>query len=328
MYLEFYGLKEKPFNATPDPKFLFLSPGHREALAQLQYGVREGKGFMVLTGDIGTGKTTLLHTLSQRLDGGSAVSYVFNSTLPFDEILEYIVEDFGIAKPGRSRAQRLAALYNFLIERRRAGQTSVLILDEAQNLEPATLEQIRLLSNFETPTEKLLQILLAGQLELRTKLQLPELRQLKQRVGLSCTIPPLTPEQTRDYIRARLRVAGARDFGLFTERAVARIAEFSEGVPRVMNILCDHCLLFAYADRKRRIDRDTVEEAIVYMEDGLRKPAPTRGLKAWPIMSWLRWAVAVVVGVVLSGGAFLALRAHLGSLLDVARAAGRSLLDR
>src|SRR6266542_1760041 len=287
MYLEFYGLKEKPFNATPDPKFLFLSPGHREALAQLQYGVREGKGFMVLTGDIGTGKTTLLHTLSQRLDGGSAVSYVFNSTLPFDEILEYIVEDFGIAKPGRSRAQRLAALYNFLIERR-----------------------------------------LAGQLELRTKLQLPELRQLKQRVGLSCTIPPLTPEQTRDYIRARLRVAGARDFGLFTERAVARIAEFSEGVPRVMNILCDHCLLFAYADRKRRIDRDTVEEAIVYMEDGLRKPATTRGLKAWPIMSWLRWAVAVFVGVVLAGGAFLALRAHFGSLLDVARAAGRSLLDR
>jgi len=328
MYLEFYGLKEKPFNATPDPKFLFLSPGHREALAQLQYGVREGKGFMVLTGDIGTGKTTLLHTLSQRLDGGSAVSYVFNSTLPFDEILEYIVEDFGIAKPGRSRAQRLAALYNFLIERRRAGQTSVLILDEAQNLEPATLEQIRLLSNFETPTEKLLQILLAGQLELRTKLQLPELRQLKQRVGLSCTIPPLTLEQTRDYIRARLRVAGARDFGLFTERAVARIAEFSEGVPRVMNILCDHCLLFAYADRKRRIDRDTVEEAIVYMEDGLRKPATTRGLKAWPIMSWLRWAVAVFVGVVLAGGAFLALRAHFGSLLDVARAAGRSLLDR
>jgi len=285
VYLQFYGLKEKPFNATPDPKFLYMSPGHREALAQLIYGVQENKGFMVLTGDIGTGKTTLLHTLRRRLDEGAAVSYVFNSTLPFDEILEYVLEDFGISKSGESRAQRLAALYNFLIERRRAGQITVLVIDEAQNLEPGTLEQIRLLSNFETPTEKLLQIILSGQLELRAKLRLPELRQLKQRVGLSCTIPPLTLSETGDYIHARLRIAGTRDFGLFTPRAVARIAAYTEGVPRVMNILCDHCLVFGYADRKRRIDRDAVNEAIAYMEDGLRDTGAKRGGK----MRWLRW---------------------------------------
>jgi general secretion pathway protein A len=246
---------------------------------------------MVLTGDIGTGKTTLLHTLRKRLNEGAAVSYVFNSTLPFEEILEYVIEDFGIAKSGESRAQRLAALYNFLIERRRSGQLTVLVIDEAQNLEPVTLEQVRLLSNFETPTEKLLQIILAGQLELRTKLQLPELRQLRQRVALSCTIPPLTLSETGDYIHARLRIAGTRDLGLFTPGAVTRIASYTAGVPRVMNILCDHCLVFGYADRKRRIDRDAVEEAIAYMEDGLRTAGEKPAAKGWLGMGWLRSAV-------------------------------------
>jgi general secretion pathway protein A len=317
VYLEFYGLREKPFNATPDPKFLYMSPGHREALAQLLYGVRENKGFMVLTGDIGTGKTTLLHTLRQRLDGNAAVSYVFNSTLPFDEMLEYVIEDFGISKSGESRAQRLASLYNFLIERRRAGQITVLIIDEAQNLEPVTLEQIRLLSNFETPTEKLLQIILAGQLELRAKLQLPELRQLKQRVGLSCGIPPLTLGETGDYIHARLRIAGTRDLGLFTARAVARIAAYTEGVPRLLNILCDHCLVFGYADHRRRIDRDDVEEAIEYMEDGLREVGRKRGAKGWFRMTWLRRAWAI-----------LTLRADFASPTTASRSTGRDSLDR
>src|SRR5881396_977593 len=156
MYLTFYGLAEKPFNATPDPRFLYLSPAHREALAQLLYGVQERKGFIVLTGNAGTGKTTLLHALRQRLNGATAVSFVVHSTLPFDGILEYVLEDLGIAKGAESRAQRLIALNNLLIERERTGQSTVLVLDEAQNLDPATLEQIRLLSNFETPTSKLL----------------------------------------------------------------------------------------------------------------------------------------------------------------------------
>lgn len=268
MYLTFYGLKEKPFSATPNPKFLYLTPGHREALAQLLYGVQESKGFIVLTGEVGTGKTTLLHTLLQRLDGNTEVAFIFHSKLPFDGILEYMLEDFGIAKTAGTQAQRFFALNNFLIERRRAGQNTVLIIDEAQNLDPPTLEQVRLLSNFETPTEKLLQILLVGQPELKAKLELPELRQLKQRIGLRCSIPPLTPEETRDYIRHRLRIAGARDGGLFTHHAVRRIADHTRGNPRLVNIVCDHCLLIGYADQKRTINQDIVEQAIEYLRAG------------------------------------------------------------
>src|SRR5262249_47125836 len=211
MYLTFYGLAAKAFKATPGPQFLYMTPGHREALAQLLYGTQERKGFIVLIGKVGTGKTTLLHALWQRLKEHSAISFVVNSTLSFDGILEYILADLGITGVGESRAQRLIALNNFLIKREREGQNTVLIIDEAQNLEVATLEQIRLLSNFETPTSKLLQILLVGQPELKTRLDLPELRQLKQRVGLRCHIPPLTVEETRAYIRTRLRIAGARD---------------------------------------------------------------------------------------------------------------------
>ncbi len=298
MYLAFYGLREKPFNATPDPRFLYMTPGHREALAQLLYGVQESKGFIVLTGKVGTGKTTLLHALRQRLNGHTAVSFVFNPTLPFEGILEYVLEDLGIARGETSHAQRLMGLNNFLIERRRAGQNTVLILDEAQNLDPRTLEQVRLLSNFETPTDKLLQILLIGQPELKAKLQLPELQQLRQRIGLRCHIPPLTPEETREYIRTRLWIAGARDLGLFTERAVARISEYSEGIPRLVNILCDHCLLFGYADQKRRVDGEAVEQAIEYLEEGIGRPKrQPSGLQTWARKMAPQWGAPALIAV-------------------------------
>jgi len=274
MYLKFYGLLEKPFNATPDPRFLYMSPGHREALAQLHYGTQERKGFIVLTGQVGTGKTTLLHALRQRLDSQTAVSFIFNSTLPFDDMLEYMLVDFGVGKHEESRARRLMAFNDFLIERERTRQNAVLIIDEAQNLSAETMEQVRLLSNFETATTKLLQILLVGQPELRAKLELPELRQLKQRIGLRCRIPPLTAEEARQYIRNRLRIAGARDLGIFTDSAIERMTEYSGGIPRVINILGDHCLLFGYADQSRRIDRSAVNETIEYMEEGL--PTPKR----------------------------------------------------
>jgi general secretion pathway protein A len=327
MYLAFYGLKEKPFNATPDPRFLYSTPAHREALAQLVYGVRESKGFLVLTGEVGTGKTTLLHTLLRRLDADTAVAFVTNSTLPFDEMVAYMLEDFGVVGAGEGRARRLAALNRFLIERRRNGQNTVLILDEAQNLTPETLEEVRLLSNFETPADKLLQILLVGQPELRAKLLLPELRQLKQRIGLRCTIRPLTGEETEDYIRRRLRVAGAPDLGLFTDRAVARIWKYAGGIPRLVNIVCDHCLLIGYVERKRRIERDIVERAIEYLEEGER-PVQAQGLHWRPRARFLPWALGGLGAVALGGFGWLevaptemqsAVALVLGRLLNLAR---------
>lgn len=314
--LAFFGLHQKPFNPTPDPAFLYPSPGHREGLAHLLYGVQEHKGFILLTGEVGTGKTTLLRTLLGRLDGTTASAFVSDTTLPFEGLLEYILEDFGVAKPGESHVQRLIALNNFLIERRRAGQNTVLILDEAQNLDLHALEQIRLLSNFETQTEKLLQILLVGQPELLDTLDRPELRQLKQRIGLRCRLLPLTPAQTRDYIRTRLRIAGARDLGLFSDAAITRIAEYSGGIPRLINTLCDHCLLIGYADQIRRINRAIVDEAIEYFEQGERRPRkPRRLVHAWH-RAPVRWALAAAGAVLLGGAAALTI-AHRDALRQV-----------
>jgi general secretion pathway protein A len=320
MYLKFFGLLEKPFNATPDPRFLYMSPGHREALAQLYYGTQERKGFIVLTGRVGTGKTTLLHALRQRLDGNTAVSFIFNSTLPFDDMLEYALADLGIAKREESRAQRIMAFNNFLIER--AGQNTVLIIDEAQNLSAETMEQVRLLSNFETTTTKLLQILLVGQPELKAKLDLPELRQLKQRIGLRCQIPPLTVEEARQYIRNRLRIAGSRDLGIFTDSAIERMTEYSGGIPRLLNILADHCLLFAYADQTRRVERSSVNTAIEYLEEGMptqrrimsfARPASLRRRPQWFVKTSMFALGVAAVGLALGyeagvGNLFASLR--------------------
>jgi general secretion pathway protein A len=317
--LAFFGLQQKPFNPTPDPAFLYPSPGHREGLAQLLYGVEEHKGFILLTGEVGTGKTTLLRALLSRLDGNTASAFVFDTTLPFEGLIEYILEDFGVAKPGESHAQRLIALNNFLIERRRAGQNTVLVLDEAQNLDVRALEQIRLLSNFETATEKLLQILLVGQPELLDKLDRPDLRQLKQRISLRCRILPLTGAQTRDYIRTRLRIAGASDLGLFSDAAITRIAEYSGGIPRLINTLCDHCLLIGYADQIRRIDRTIVEEAIAYFEDGARRPRQQRRLLHTWRQALVRWRLRAA-GVMLLGSA--------AALTVAYRDALRPVLDR
>ena len=266
MYLEFYGLREAPFSPTPDPKFLFQSARHREALAQLVYGVRERKGFIVLTGEIGTGKTTLLRTLLARLDDEHPVAYVHNSSLPWEGMFEYILNDWGLKTPGTTQAQRLIDLNEFLIEQHRLGRSPVLVIDEAQNLSIESLEAVRLLSNFETTHAKLLQILLVGQPELRDKLNAPELRQLKQRIALRCHIGPLGPEEARQYIRHRLRVAGASDAGIFTDGAVQRITEYSRGIPRVINTLCDHCLISGYADS------NAIDRAVEHGARIVRKP--------------------------------------------------------
>jgi len=306
IYLGFYGLERDPFGPTPDPDFLFMTHGHREALAQLTYAIQEHKGFILLSAEVGMGKTTLLQALRRELDGSNtAVAYVSNSMLPFQGILEYMLEEFEIAKPGESHVQRLVTLQNFLVERFRTGQNTVLILDEAQNLYPQTLEQIRLLSNFETTKEKILQILLVGQPELRAKLELPDLRQLSQRIGMRCTIPLLTRTGTRNYIRSRLRGGGAKDVGLFTDAALTRIAEYAGGIPRVINTICDHALLIGYADQTRRIDRDIVDEAIQYMEAGGR-PRRRRKTTQVPAISRGRWAAAGILAGAVAGVGTLA----------------------
>jgi general secretion pathway protein A len=320
MYESFYGLNEKPFNATPDPKFLFMTPSHREALAHLVFGVQEQRGFLVLTGEVGTGKTTLLNALLRRVDESTKVAFIYNSTLDFDDILEYMLKDFGIADPGGTRVQRLMALNNFLIERRRTGLKTVVIFDEAQNLDVPILEQVRLLSNFETATDKLLQILLVGQPELKAKLQLPQLRQLKQRIGLRCSIRPLTIEETKEYIRTRLRIAGARDLRIFEDRAVQRIVEYAGGIPRVINMVCDHCLVMGYALRKRRIDRAIADKAIDYLEEGEATPATRTPRAMW------RWFIGTMAASTAAAAIFLTVHAtndpFFGeSLLDMARAA-------
>jgi general secretion pathway protein A len=310
MYLSFYGLREAPFAPTPDPKFLFQSARHREALAQLIYGVRERKGFIVLTGEIGTGKTTLLRTLLERLNADTPVAYVHNSALNIEGLLEYVLQDWGVKSTANSHAQRLFELNEFLIDQHRKGGTPVLVIDEAQNLSVETLEAVRMLSNFETTNQKLMQILLVGQPELRVKLDLPELRQLKQRIGLRCHIAPLSAEETRLYIRHRLRIAGASDAGTFTDGAIQKIADYTGGTPRVINIVCDHCLLSGFADSKKRIDAGTVSEAIEYLEEGERSEwkrrrrislVPGRGA-VWAARS----GVAVLVMVLIALLAFAA----------------------
>jgi len=316
IYLGFYGLDREPFGVTPDPDFLFMTPGHREALAQLLYAIHERKGFILLTAEVGMGKTTLLHALRHELDSTTALAYVSNSLLPFQGILEYMLEEFEIEKPGESHAQRLVALQTFLLERHRAGQNTVLILDEAQNLYPQTLEQIRLLSNFETTKEKILQIVLVGQPELQARLELPELRQLKQRIGMLCAIPPMTRAGTRNYVRTRLRMAGVSDAGLFTDDALTRIANFAGGIPRVVNTVCDHCLIIGYADQTRRIDPAIVDQAISYLAAGARPqvrrrrpPASVRRVRARTAapISPLRWGLIGTSAAIVAGLAVVAI---------------------
>ena len=305
MYLDFYGLAEKPFNLTPDPRFLFLTTSHREALAQLTYGVREGTGFVVLTGEVGTGKTTLLQTLLQRLGPDVDMAMIVNPMMGFDGLLELILEDFGSGTGGDTTAQRLVALHRFLVQRAAAGRRTVIIIDEAQHLDPPTLEQIRLLSNYESPSRKLLQIILSGQPELATKLALPQMRQLKQRIGLRCTIHSLTPRETRDYIATRLRIAKSPNPRLFTERAMDSVAKYTRGIPRLINVVCEHSLVIGYADQIRRIDHRVVEEAIRAIE--VRERGVGEGQRAWWKLNlgWWRWIVgagaAALVGTV--GGA-------------------------
>ena len=261
MYKRFFGLRENPFNVNPDPRYLFATKSVRESLAALTYGIQNRKGFVLLTGEVGTGKTTLVNRLLDWLHGERvATAFVFNSLLNAKELLDFIMADFEIPCKSRDKSQVLLTLNHWLLERYRAGGTAVVVVDEAQNLSFEVLEEIRLLTNLETSTEKLLQIVLSGQPELEDKLRLPELRQLRQRFTLRCRTCPLTLEETCDYVADRLRKAGANGDPIFSKEAVQLVHQYSKGIPRLVNLLCEHSLIGAYVEHLRPIPARLVEE--------------------------------------------------------------------
>ncbi len=267
MYLAFYNLREYPFNVTSDPGFLYLSPTHTEALDHLRYGIEQRKGFLAITGEIGAGKTTLCRALINRLDASVKVALILNSVLPETQLLEAIVEDFGITVAGRrTKGTLIRAINAFLLEQVCKGNNAVLIIDEAQNMRSSTLETVRMLSNLETEKEKLLQIVLVGQPQLRDKLNAPELVQLRQRIAVRFHVRALTRDEVGGYIRHRLKVAGANGDLRFEEAAVDAVYEYSGGIPRLINILADRALLKGFVQESLRIDAGVVRKCAGELE--------------------------------------------------------------
>jgi general secretion pathway protein A len=262
LYQTHFGLSQAPFNITPDPSFLYLSPSHREGLAQLSYGIRARKGFVVLTGEVGTGKTTLIHALLNDLNGSAQTALIFSTIVSPADLLRSVCEEFGLVEPKRPLGEihdYLVSLNEFLLESYRKGENCALIIDEAQNLSAEVLESIRLLSNFETSKDKLLQILLVGQPELAVRLNSPDLRQLKQRVMLRHHLRVLSLRECCEYVSNRLKVAGG-DRTIFTPNALESIHSYSGGIPRIVNVLCDNALLSGYALGRKEVDIGIIRE--------------------------------------------------------------------
>ncbi|MEE8166491.1 MAG: AAA family ATPase [Myxococcota bacterium] len=260
MYCQHFGLQRAPFEMTPDPAFLYLGDTHQEGLATLVYGVQSRKGFVLLTGEVGTGKTTLLHALLGQLDASTRSAFIFNPGLEPADFFRVLFDELGIGIPCRTKAEYLLALNQFLIECLQEDQTVVLILDEAQNLSPAMLEEVRLLSNLETPTSKLIQILLVGQPELNEMLDRPELRQLRQRIVLRHHLVPFTGPEVDAYIDERLGFAGYEGKSIFDRSARRQIFEVTGGSPRLINVVCDSALLAGYAREQPTVGADIIRE--------------------------------------------------------------------
>ena len=289
MYTKFFGFKSKPFEITPDPKFLFLSESHKEALAHLTYAVRERKGFTVITGEVGTGKTTLVQSLLSRLDGNAKTAYIFNPKLSSTDLLHSICEDFGMKSQKRSKGQYISQLHKFLLDCYARNENVVLIIDEAHTLDPKLLEEVRLLTNLETPKSKLLQVILIGQPELNDILEDPQFRQLKQRVSLRYHVQPLSKEDTQKYIKRRLRIAGAFDDNVFTLKAFNKIYSYTKGLPRLINIVCDNALLTGYATDQKVIGYKVIRDVISNLEGvGFQKKQ-----KRWKLF------IAILIGAVI-----------------------------
>ncbi len=291
MYLEHYGLARSPFEMTPDPSFLYLGETHREGLATLVYGVRARKGFLLLTGEVGTGKTTLLHALLSQLDASTASAFIFNPRLEPLDFFRLLLDEYGIEHECKTKADYLMTLNRFLIERLERDQPTLLIVDEAQNLSPELLEEIRLLSNLETPTSKLIQIMLVGQPELKAMLQRPDLRQLRQRIVLRHHLRPFDAAECEAYVQERLRLAGYTGKGIFKKGALDEVFRVTGGVPRLVNVVCDGALLLGFGRDRDVLDRNEIREVaadldLVPSDEGAQAaptgdplgPRPRRGL--------------------------------------------------
>jgi general secretion pathway protein A len=282
MYEEYYGFVEKPFSLTPDPKYLYRSEAHANALELLHYAIDRREGFVVVTGDIGTGKTTLCRALLEQADRRTFTALLLNPFLSEEDLLKGILQDLGVLSRSEDRASPreptkqdlINTLYDFLLSLVPLGARAVLIVDEAQNLPLPILEQIRILSNLETDKEKLLQIVLVGQLNLTTLLRSPELRQLDQRVSIRCELTPLSGDEVTAYVAHRLAVANGSRAVTFTPRALERVHQYSGGIPRLINLICDRALLAAYSAQTARVDTDLIDVAANALE--LKTSEPVR----------------------------------------------------
>jgi general secretion pathway protein A len=260
MYGNYFGLAELPFSVTPDPRFSYTNTHYREAFANLRYGIETRKGFIVITGEAGTGKTTLLRRFMRSVEATVHTAFIFNPHLGFTELLRLALSELGVASSAQDRLTLMAQLNDYLIEQLRKDHTVSLLIDEAQDLSDEMLEELRLLSNLETDRAKLIQIVLMGQPELERKLDRPQLRQLKQRVAIRCRLEPLRSDEVARYINSRLQTVGYEGKELFDSGAVEQIGRYSQGIPRLINVICDNALLITYATSKSKVSEKIVEE--------------------------------------------------------------------
>ncbi|HUN55358.1 MAG TPA: AAA family ATPase [Smithella sp.] len=267
MYKKFYGFKERPFEITPNPSYVYLSEKHKEALAHLQYAINEGKGFSVITGEAGTGKTTLVYKLLSNLRGNIRICYIFNPMIERKDLLKYICSDLGVETGSiKTGAQPQLLLYNFLLNCFTNNEKVFLFIDEAHCLDPDLLQDVRLLTNLETAKSKLLHVVLLGQPELNDILARPEFRPLKQRISVRYHLCPLQLEETKEYILFRLKRSGSRNIKLFSDSAIKEIYRYSQGLPRLINIVCDNALLSGFSLERYNIDKDIIRNVIKDME--------------------------------------------------------------